>query len=358
MGLQSKQENTYTMVGTILSATVNLGTTLLDITKAEVDWTVRGAQSITGAENYFVTIELISTTQIKIDRGASTGAIVIEFEVMERTAADPFVCDRGTGTLSSNPTNIAITNRTQANRYSRVSTRGTIIGSFIEDLMVTHEISSNTNLLITGNVASGTISYVWQACHDTAQTVHTHSGTATGTSFNVDITSDGIVKEETFTLQSMRNSGPVSPGIDADELKGANITSNTNLNIYSYFADDHFFTTQLIHRPQNKVQRTDSTSSISPFSVIVGDAYVLADTFINLAVPNLYFVPTNIPATPNNFQDFGFTATINSTTSHTLQKFTGGVTSRVISEIVEYDKNPPPVIAGNEYFYRMYNRRR
>jgi len=358
MGFQSKQENTYTMVGTISTATVNLGTPLLDITKAEVDWTVRSAQSITGAENYFVTIELISTTQIKIDRGGSTGAIVIEFEVMERTAGDPFVCDRGTGTLSSNPSNVLLTSRTQANRYSRVSTRGTIASSALENLMVTHEITSDTNLQITGNSASGTISYVWQACHDTAQTVHTHSGLATGTSFNVNISGDSIIKEETFTLQSMRNSGPVSPGIDADELKGANITSDINLNIFSYFADDHFFITQLIHRPQNKVQRTDSTSSISPFSVVVGDAYVIADTFINLAVPNLYFVPTNIPSTPNNFQDFGFTATINSTTAHTLQKFTGGVTSRVISEIVEYDKNPPPVAIVNEFFYRMNNRRR
>ncbi len=358
MGLQSKQENTYTMVGTISTATVNLGTTLLDITKAEVDWTVRGAQSITGAENYFVTVELISTTQVKIERGAGTGAIVVEFEVMERTASDPFVCDRGTGTLSANPTNVLLPSRTQGNRYSRVSTRGTIASSALGNLMTTHEITSATNLQITGNSASGTISYVWQACHDTAQTVHTHSGLATGTSFDVNISGDNIVKEETFTLQSMRNSGPVSPGIDADELKGANITSDINLNIYSYFADDHFFITQLVHRPQNKVQRTDSTSSTTPFSVVVGDPYVLADTFINLAVPNLYFVPTNIPATPNNFQDFGYTATISSNTAHILQKYIGGVTSRVVSEIVEYDKNPPPVATVNDFFYRMNNRRR
>jgi hypothetical protein len=357
MGLQSKQENTYTMVGTIGTATVNLGTTLLDITKAEVDWTVRAAQSITGAENYFVTIELISTTQIKIDRGGTTGTIVIEYEVMERTAADPFVCDRGTGTLSVNPTNVALTSRSQANRYSRVNTRGTAVSMSLENLMVTHEVTSNTNLLITGNAASANIPFVWQTCHDTAQTVHTHSGLATGTSFNVNIAGDNIVNEETYTIQSMRNSGPVSPGIDADELKGANITSDTNLNIFSYFADNHFFTTQLVHRPQNKVQRTDSTSSITPFSVVVGDVYVIANTFINLAVPNMYFVPTNIPSTPNDFQDFGFTATISSTTEHILQKFLGGVTSRVISEIVEYDKNPPATTVNN-YFYTMNNRRR
>lgn len=358
MGLQSKQENTFTFVNTVSDSTIILGTTLLDTSKAEVDWTVRAAQSITGAENYSVTVEIISTTQIRIRRGASFGTLVVEFEVIERTAADPFICDRGTATLTSNPLNIAIPNRSQGNRYSRVSARSSTAGRDIEHVLMTHEVSSNTNLLITGNNIDANTTVVWQVGHDTSQTVYTHSGLATGTSTNVNISADNIVLDETYTLQSMRNSGPVSPGIDADEIKGANITSISNLNLYSYFADDHFFTTQLVHRPQNFVQRVDSSTSVSPFTVVVGIAYLLAETYVNLAVPGLYFVPSSIVATPNNSQDFAYTATIFNTTDHVIQKYIGGVTSRVISEIIEYDKNPPVITTKSEYFYRMNNVKR
>ena len=68
-------------------------------------------------------------------------------------------------------------------------------------------------------------------------------------------------------------------------------------------------------------------------------------------------ITSNIPALPNDAEDFCFSAVISSTTDHILQKFIGGVSSRIVSEIIEYDKNPPAVTV-NEYFYRMNNRRR
>lgn len=354
MALQSNQTNTVLMNNLSTSFNVLLGTPLLDMSKAEVVWSVRTDQSIQNPFNHSINVQLISLTQVNVRRGGAAGTLTVTFTVIERLASSPVIVDRGSGNLSGNPKNILLPSRTQANRYSRVGVYGSTV-STLESYFVTHSVTSDTNLLITGDLSSFDIEFDWQTVFDPGQTVHNHTATATGTSFNINITADSIIKEETFVVQSMRNIGTVSAGIDGDEFKAANISSDINLEIYSLFGDTHTSLTQLVHRPANKVQRTDTTTTLNLVTITVGAAYVVADTFVSMGNPNQYRAPTLVTL-PNNAQDFNYVAEIDNTTQHTIRRFLGGKSTRIITEIIEIDSNP--VLTGHDQFYRMNRRRR
>ena len=135
----------------------------------------------------------------------------------------------------------------------------------------------------------------------------------------------------------MRNNGPVSPGIDTDEIKGAYLTTN-NLEIYSFFADSHDFVAQIVHRSKNRVDRDDNTYTVTPFAITLVDPVDVNRTYINLCAPLGYLAPVN--EFSNDAQRFAHTSILNTSTTITLQKFISGDSTRLVSEAVYLDGNP------------------
>ena len=333
--VQSSQQNTITISDTVSSQNVTLGITLLNVARAEIIVTVRSAQAIGQTRNYYLTGRILNTTTIQIQRGGNQGVLVCTFQVIEYTAASGILVDTGSSTFSSNPLSISVPSRTLGKRYPRVMIRSTT-NNPIQTQQLSFELDSDTNLEVEGDVAASNITVEWQTIFVPDATVHRISGNTSGTTHNVDLTGLGIVKEEAFVIQSMHYNG--SGGIDSDEYKGANLNADTNIQIYSFANDSMAFKTAIVHRQQNKVQRTDSTFTITPFSVVIVDSVDLDESALNICSPNQYMNPTN--ETTNNSQTFACTALFNSSTAHTLQKFLGGSSTRIISEVIEFDANP------------------
>lgn len=340
--IESVQQNTVTISNTVSTLDVTLGTTLLNTARAEVILTIRSAQAITNRHNYYFTARILNTTTVRIQRGGSAGVLVGTFTVVEYTAASGILVDIGSVSFDANPKNIPVTSRTLANRYTRVMVRSTTNNS-IETQLLSFFLDSDTNLKVEGNVSASNITVEWQTIFVPDATIHRFSGTTSGTTHNVDLTGLGIVKEESFVIQSMNYDGV--GGVDTDEYKGANLNADTNMQIYSFFNDAMDYKTQIVHRPQNRVQRTDSTFTITPFAVVVVDAVDLAESALNIASHNQYINPTD--ETSNSSQTFACTAKFDSTTTHTLQKFLGGDSTRIISEVIEFDANP--ITTGFQY---------
>jgi hypothetical protein len=206
--------------------------------------------------------------------------------------------------------------------------------------MATHDITSATNLQITGDAVDSSITFVWQAIYIPDATVTRYSGLATGTSFNVAISS--TPPGEAYCVTSMRYGG--ASGIDDDEFKGAKITSSTNLEIYSLFADSHNFITQIVHRSSNRVERNDSSFAAATFNVSWLNPVDWACSFINLACPYGYFGPATFSNDAGNFM---VNSLLNTNFAITLYKFAGLQTSRIISEVVYIDGNAINVSGGN-----------
>lgn len=333
--IESTQQNTVTINDTLFQQDVTLGTTLLNVARAEVIVTIRSAQAIGQTRNYYCTARILNTTTVRIQRGNNQGVLVAVFQVIEYTAASGILVDTGESTFSSNPLNISVTSRDLGKRYARVMVRSTV-NNTIQTQQLSFELTSDTNLRIEGDAAASNITVNWQTIFVPDATVHRISGNTSGTTHNVDLTGLSIVKEESYVIQSMHYNG--ASGIDSDEYKGANLNANTNIQIYSFANDSMAFRTAIVHRQQNKVQRTDSTFTITPFAVVVVDAVDLGESALNICSPNQYINPTN--ETTNNSQEFACTAIFNSTTTHTLQKFLGGESTRIISEVIEFDANP------------------
>lgn len=350
-------ENTVTLVGSLTTVTVPANITIADTSRAEIIFDVRTAQSVLQVPDYAITGRVfndVGVTKVEFKRGGNNGTLVVHYILKEYTIASGVVVNRGEATMISNPLNITIPSTPMANTYARVNMR-TVTFSSMTEIMLTVKLTSNTNIQLQGPVTQSGNRISWQTVYIPDQTVHIVEATATGTSFNVDITSLGILKDNTFCLQSMRASGV---GIDADEIKGAELTSDTNLNIYSHVNETHISITQLVHRPLNKVQRFLASYTSVPFTLITGVPFVILDTFVQMCVPYQYFIPTN--DITNNSQEFATTLIVNSTTEIQLQNFIGGKTKKVIVEIVELDAADPPVptTAIKWSYYTMMNRRR
>jgi len=334
--VQNIQRNTVTLVNGL--SFLDIGISAVTMNRTEVVLDCRTGQSTVNQSNMWVTAELTSTTNIRLQRGGNAGAIVCHFKVIQYTAASGVVVDRGTGILSTNPLNIAITSRARANRYSRVFMRTSSNSSF-RAVMATHDISSNTNLQIQGDAVDSSISFVWQAVYIPDATVHHLSGLATGTSYDVSLSGLGVVKEQAFAITSMRYGG--ASGIDNDEFKGARITSNTNLNMYSVFSDSHYFVTQIVHRPKNRVERNYSIFAAASFDVTWLNPVDWNSSFINLACPYGYAVPTTYS---NNAADFMCSSQLNTDYAITVQKYQGTRTSYLTSEVVYIDGGSGSII--------------
>jgi hypothetical protein len=350
--VSQKDANTVTLSNGFTFLDVNLGITIVNLNRAEVIYDARTGQLITNPNDFFVTCTLQSTTVIRIQRGGNGGAMVVHFQVIEYTVASGALVDRGSITYTSDPQNVTIPTRTQANRYSRIGVRSSASGN-LENNLIEHSITSNSNLQLKGATPVAGVIVDWQTVYIPDQNVYNFSGTATGTSFNVNVGGFGIVKEESFVVQSMSNVGPVSPGIDPDEIKGAFLSSNTNLEVYSFFADDHDFTAQIVHRQKNRVDRDDNTFTTTPFAVALLSPVVTAETYINLAVPNGYICPVNVG--PTNADEFCHTSQLSSPTQLVLQRFISTNTARVVTEAVYLDGNPSG--GGAAYLTNIPHRR-
>ena len=343
-------KNTVTLSGTLFQQDIALGFTITNINRTEVIFDARMAQSIPSPDDYSVNVFILNSTTVRVIRGGNFGTVVVHYQVMEYTVASGAIVDTGSVSFSVDTQNITIPTRTQANRYARVAITSTN-SLYLEDNISTYEITSGSNLQVRGVAIAGSIIY-WQTVYIPDQTVHNVIGLATGTSLNVDITSLGIVKENTFTIQSMRENGPgpVSLGIDTDGLKGAFISSDTNLEIYSFSLDSHDFVTQLVYRPKNIVDRDDNNYTVTPFVVALINTVIVAESYVNLPCPMGYLAPTD--ETSNNPQRFAHSSQLTSSTSVTLQRFINGDSTRLISEAVFLDGNPVDASPLNLIFSR------
>jgi hypothetical protein len=350
--VHQKDVNTVTLSAGFSFLDVNLGVTISNLAQAEVIWDARAGQSITDPDNFYVTCALQSTTVIRLQRGGNAGAMVVHFQVIEYTLASGFIVDRGSATLSVNPLNIAIPSRAQGNRYSRVGVRSSA-SSTLEDNFVEHRITSNSNLLVQGNAAMAGITVEWQTVYGPDQCVHNFTGNASGTSFNVNVSGFGIVKDESFVVQSMRNNGTTSPGIDPDEIKGAYLNSDINLEIFSFFSDTHFFSAQIVHRPKNRVDRDNNVYTVTPFNIALLVPVVTAESYVHLAAPNEYFATVNVG--PTDADEICHTTQLTSPTQVVLQRFINTNTTRLVTEVVYLDGNP---ITGNSGFITAARHRR
>lgn len=325
--VDSIERNTVTITAGLTF--LDVGISAVNMSRTEVLLDCRTGQSTLNLTNMCVTAELTSTTNVRVQRGGNTGAMVCHITVIQYSAASGVLVDRGTAILNANPLNIAIPSRTQANRYSRVFMRTSTNSSF-QAVMATHDITSATNLQITGNAIDTSITFVWQAVYIPDATVYRYSGLATGTSFNQAITA--VNTANTYCVTSMNYGG--ASGIDDDEFKGAKLTSSTNLEMYSFFADSHNFITQVIERPANRVERNDSSFAATSFSVNWLNPVDWNCSFINLACPYGYFGPATFSNDAGNFM---VNSQLNTDFAISLFKFAGAQTSRIISEVVYID---------------------
>lgn len=327
--VQSIQRNTVTLVSGLAFQDVTISS--VTTSRAEVILDCRTGQSTTNLTNMSVTAELTSATNVRLQRGGNTGAIVCHITIIEYTAASGVIVDRGTAILNAVPLNISITSRDYTKRYSRVYMRTSSNTNFAT-VMATHDVTSNTNLQIYGNGVDTSITFVWQTIYIPDATVHHLSGLATGTSYNVSLSGLGIVPDEAYTITSMRFGG--TSGIDDDEFKGARITSSTNLNIYSNYGDSHYFVTQIVHRPANRVERNYSTFAATTFNVTWLTPVDWNSSFINLACPYGYWGPATYSNDAGNFM---VNSQLNTNYAITLYKFAGVQTSYIVSEVVYID---------------------
>ena len=327
--VQSIQRNTITITAGLSYLDVTLGVTITNLNRAELVIDCKTGQSTVNLTNMCVSGRITSTTNVRFDRGGNTGAIVVHFHVIEYTVASGVLVDRGTGILDAATKNITLTSRTRANCYSRLFMKTSNNTSF-QTIMMTHDVTSDTNLQIVGNGIDTSITYDYQRIYIPDATVHHFSGTATGTSYPVSLSGLGVVKEQAFCIVSMRGASAV----DNDEFKGANLSSNTQCDIYSNFADNHYFTLQVVHRAANRVERNYSTFAATSFNVTWINPVMWSMSYINLAAPYGYFAPATYS---NDAADFMPMSQLNGDYAITLGKYRGTQTSYVVSEVIYID---------------------
>ena len=355
--IAQSDENTATLNDTLFEIVVTAGITITDLSRAELIIDVRAAQAIGQTQNYSVTGEVfndLGVTKVRFQRGGNEGALVCHYQLKEYTIASGVIVDRGENSFATNPLNITVPTRDRTKRYVRVNIRSTVNNS-LQTQMLEFFLSADNNVQIVGDAAASNIIVSYQTVFIPDQTVHNVTGTTgANTSENVDITSLGIKAENTFCIMSMSHDGSISTGIDVDEFKGAEIQSDTNLNIYSFFGDSMNYSAQLVYRPKNKVQREVESFTLVPFQVDFTDPFVILDTFLNICSPYQYFSPTD--DFTNNSQEFAVTSLVNSTTSTLVQKFLGGKTTKVIVEAVELDGADLPTTNIIQYYLDQQRR--
>lgn len=355
MGIVSQSdENNATLSNGFTSVTINAGITVSDLTRAELIIDVRGAQAIGQTRNYSVTGNIfndLGVTKIIFQRGGNQGVLICHYILKEYTIASGVVVHRGEMNMNTNPTNILVPAETRANTYARVNSRNPI-NIDLSDVLLTYKITTDTNLQVQGQSNQTNTTISWQTIYIPDQTVFNVETDATGASCDIDITSLGLLKDNTFCIQSMRF---VTGFKDVDGLKGVELTSDINLNVYSFFSETHRIITQLVYRPNTKVQRVVASYSTTPFSVLAPQPFSILDTFIQVCAPFQYFIPSN--DFTNNSQQFACTTQILSTTEVSLQKFLGGKSSKAVVEFVELDGNPIPTTSVKWNYYTM-NRKR
>jgi len=336
--VKSIQRNTVTLVSSLSYIDISLGIQLTNLDRSELVIDVRTGQSVSNISNMCITGRITGTNNVRIERGGNNGAVVVHFHVIEYTVASGVIVERGTGLLDIATKNIALDSRNRENSYSRVTMKTTNNSSFAA-IMMTHDISSDTNLQIVGNAVDTSIFYDWQRIYMPDATVYHISGIANGVSYAVDLSGLDVVKEETFCIISMLCG--LSCNIDADEFKGAHLISDSQCNIYSQFSDNHNFVLQVVHRSGNRVERNRNTFSLPSFAVNWLNPVDWDSSYINMCSPYGYFSSAGYS---NNAQNFMVISQLNGDFAITLSKFTSGVISDVVSEVVYIDGNP--VVAG------------
>jgi hypothetical protein len=331
--LQSIQRNTVTLTAGLTFIDIGLGVPLTDLTRAELVIDAKTAQSTVNLTNMFVTGRLTSTTNVRIERGGSAGAMVVHFTVIEYTVASGVVVDRDVDILNATTKDIAVTSRPQANSYSRMYFK-TSLNSNFKAVMMTHNVTSDTNVQILGDGIDTSISFDWQRVTIPSATVSRFTVLATGTSFPVNITGLGIVPAEAYCISSMKDGA--ATGIDDDEFKIANLVSTTQCNLDSNFGDSHTVVLQIVQRTENRVERGDSTFSATSFNVNWLNPVDWNCSFINLAIPNNNCSTATFS---NDAGEFMIQSQLNGDFAITLGKFSGVQTVRVISEVVYIDAN-------------------
>jgi len=326
--VKSIQRNTITLTAGLSYIDITLGITITDLTRAELVIDGKAGQSVTNLTNMSVTGRITSTTNVRFERGGNTGAMVVHFHVIEYTSASGIIVDRGSDVLDAATKNFTLTSRTQAKCYSRLFMKTDSNSSF-QAIMMTHDVTSDTNLQVVGDAIDSDVSFDWQRIYIPDATVHRFSVLATGTSYAVDLTSLSIVKEEAFCIVSMRYGG--SGGINSDEFKGANLSSDTSCDIYSDASASHYITLQIVHRSANRVERNYDSFSTPSFVVNWIEPVIWGESYTNLCSPYGYFSPDSYS---NNAADFMAMSQLNGDYAITIGKYQGGVTSKIVSEVI------------------------
>jgi len=341
--IQSIQRNVATINNTITTINIGLGVPLTDLSRAELIFDCKTGQIPTnGQDDMWVTGRLTSTTNVRFERGGNTGLMTVHFHVIEYTVDSGVIVHRGTSTLSSSTVNVNLPALSQTRSYSRMFFKTTTNSNFQTNQM-THDITSDTNLQVVGNGADATITFDWQRIYMPMCIVRRFGGLATGTSFNIDLTGFYLRPDNTFSIVSNRYGG--SGGFDISEFKGANLTSNTNCEIFSRGSASHYFTLQLVHRHRNRIERSKSVFSSSTFNVNWINPVDWNKSYVNLPVPNNLSAPTDSTTDASEFMVF---SQLNGNSAITVSKLGSTKTCTLESEVVYVEGIGTPI---NSFYY-------
>jgi len=327
---ETVEHNTITLTPGLSSIDITPGIPIPDLSRCEVVINYKMAQSTTDQRNIAVTVQKIAVDKIRLQRGGTGGGVVVGFSIIVYTVDSGIIVEDYSDSLYQNPRPIPITTRDRSHRYSRVTVRCTSDVGF--DLMfVTDELlASNDTLNIRGKTQSVSIHIEAQVVYVPDMTVHHFIGTATGISYPVSLSGLGVVTNEAFCILSCRGSG-----LNPNNIKEANLSSNTQVDIYSYVSKSVYYTLQVCHRSSNLVIRNGSIFSLSFDVVNLIPNVILNRTFVNLPGPYNTFAPTD--TSTDDAQHCAIKSILNGVSSITLEKFILGYETKIYSEVVFID---------------------
>ena len=192
------------------SVTLGVGLTFLDVAitsvsmgRSEVILDVRAGQSTLNKTNMCVTAELTSSTNVRVQRGGNAGNMICNIIIVQYTVASGASVERGTAVNNIYPLNITITNFDRTKRYCRVYMR-TVTDDDFGTKLCTYEVLNNNTLQILHNTGSESfLTFVWQVITIGDIVVSNVIINPISTVDSTDITSLGIVDDNTFCVTSM-----------------------------------------------------------------------------------------------------------------------------------------------------------
>ena len=144
--VDSIERDTTAFAGGDSSKTVNLGTTLSDVARAELNFTVKSDDANDSRINkQFFRGRIVSTTQIEFIHDTAGKVATIEWEVIQYATGEAVV-RASTLTVTADPTNETISSVTAGRSIAKVSVYTDFVGGMAPQMFAHVNLTSDTNL--------------------------------------------------------------------------------------------------------------------------------------------------------------------------------------------------------------------